>query len=70
MGDGLPGYQQQDKRKWPHTAPGEVQVEELEENFYWSVFKQWNRLLRKVVESVTILEVFKKCLDIALSAVV
>ncbi|KAL9869388.1 uncharacterized protein GJ701_005346 isoform 1-T1 [Geothlypis trichas] len=60
---------QQGKKRKPQAVPGKIQVGHQEGFFTEKAVKHWNRLHEDVLESPS-LEVFKKQLVMALSAVV
>ncbi|KAJ7404498.1 hypothetical protein WISP_145217 [Willisornis vidua] len=61
------GNQRQDKRKWPQAVTEKVQAGHQEEFLHRK--EHWDRLPKEAVES-QFLEVFKKLLDMVLSAMV
>lgn len=56
----LPGSQGEDKRKWPHTAPGGRFRLDIKKNFFTEkLLSYWHRLAMEMFESPC-LAVFKK----------
>lgn len=71
-GWGLPSSARQlgqDKRKWSQNAAGTFRLNIIKNFFSERVAKHWNRLAREMVEPAP-LEVLKKQLDMAFSAMV